>query len=114
MLHKPWEVVGADIFTVKNITLLYIIDYYSKFPVIKKTDSLLAANLFRVVKIVFAEFGLPKKIVYDAGTNFMSDKYRHLCRQMNMELVITSLYNHQSNSQVVACIKVIRCTIKMP
>ena len=36
MLHKPWEVVGASIFTVKNNTLLSIIDYYKKFPVTKR------------------------------------------------------------------------------
>ena len=29
MSHKPWEVVGADIFIIKNNTLLGIVDYYS-------------------------------------------------------------------------------------
>ena len=33
------------------------------FPVIKKIDTLSAYILIKAVKIVFAEFGLPKKIV---------------------------------------------------
>ena len=64
MLHKPWEVVGANIFTVKNNLLLCIVDYYSKFPVIKKTDGLSAGGLIRAVKIgFFSEFRLSKTSV---------------------------------------------------
>ena len=36
----------------------------------------MADNLIRVAKIAFAEFRLSKKIVSDAGTNFISDKLR--------------------------------------
>ena len=63
MPYKPWEVVAVNTLTVKNNILLCIVDYYSKFSVVKMEDGLLAYNLFRVVKIVFADFGLPKKIV---------------------------------------------------
>ena len=45
--------------------------YYSKLPVVKKADGLSADDLIRTAKIAFAEFGLPKKIVSDAGINFM-------------------------------------------
>ena len=34
MPHKSWELVGADIFTIKNNALLCIVDYYSKSYVI--------------------------------------------------------------------------------
>ena len=33
---KPWEIVGADSFIINNEKLLYIVDYYSKFLVIKR------------------------------------------------------------------------------
>ena len=36
MPYKPRVVVGANIVTFKNKTLLYIVDYYSKFYVVKK------------------------------------------------------------------------------
>ena len=92
MLHIPWEVIHY-----KNNTLLCIVDYYSKFPVVKKTNGLSADNMFGVVKILFAKFGLPKKIVSDAGTNFTSGKFRQFCRQLNIEWAITSSCHHQSN-----------------
>ena len=37
---KPWEVVGADIFSVKNNMLLCVVDYYTKLPIIKKAGGL--------------------------------------------------------------------------
>ena len=37
----------------------------------KKADGLSADDLIRAAKIVFVEFGLPKKIFLDAGMNFI-------------------------------------------
>ena len=42
----------------------------------EKGDGLSADDLVREAKIVFAEFGLLKKIVLDAGTNFLSDWFK--------------------------------------
>ena len=61
MAHKPWEVVTANILAIKNNTLLFIVDCYSTFPAIRKTDGLSANSLIRLVKIVYAECGFPKQ-----------------------------------------------------
>ena len=58
-----WEVVGADVFMVNNETLLFIVDYYSKFPVVKKVESMLVEDLTWVTKVIFAKFSLPEKFV---------------------------------------------------
>ena len=96
--------VGADIFTVEHNALLCIVDHYSKFPVIKKTDDLLADILIKVVKIVFAEFSLLKEIVSDAGTNIISHQFKQFCRQLNVEQTISPPYHNQRNGWVEACI----------
>ena len=64
---RPWEVVGADTFMVHNKMLLCIANYYSKFPVVKKVGNLAADDIVQIAKIIFAEYGLPKMIVSDAG-----------------------------------------------
>ena len=38
ILANPWEIIGADMFTLNNKHYLCIIDYHSKFPIIKKTE----------------------------------------------------------------------------
>ena len=70
-----WEVVGADIFSINNNTLLCIADYHTKFSIMKKADALSADDLIREAKAVFTEFGIPKKVFSDAGTNFISELF---------------------------------------
>ena len=79
MSYNPQEMVGADTFSIKNNMPLCLVHYYSKFPVVKKADGLLADDLIKAAKIVFAEFGLLKRIVSDAGTNLISDKFKNFC-----------------------------------
>ena len=58
---KPWEVAGADIFSMNINMILCIVDYYRKLPIVKEVDGLSAEDLIRAAKIVFTKFGLPKK-----------------------------------------------------
>ena len=71
---RPWEVIGADVFQFNNKNYICLVDYHSKFSVIKRIEGLLADNLIDVLKIIFAEYGIPCKIMSDAGTNFISEK----------------------------------------
>ena len=98
-------------FTLDNKNYLCIVDYHSKFPVIKMED-LSAESLILACKIIFSEYGLPKNIMSDAGSNSISDKFKRFCQNLNIEQVVSSSYHHQSNGQVEVCIKFIKCTIK--
>ena len=78
----------------------------------KKVGSLAADNLVQMAKIIFAEYELPKKIISDAGRNLISEMVRQFCRQMSIQQPRKSSYHHQSNGQVEACIKFVKCIIK--
>ena len=109
---RPWEVIGTDIFHFKNKHYLCIVDYNSKFPVIKRLEGLSVDNLIKTVKTIFAKYGITHKIMSDMGSNFVSDKFQQFCKSVNIEQAISSAYHHQSNGQVEACIKLIKCTFK--
>ena len=98
-------------FTLHNKNYLCIVDYHSKFPVIKKED-LSADSLTLTCKIISAEFGLPKKIMSEVGGTFISDKFKIFYRSLNIEQSFSSSYHHQSNGQVEACIKPIKPMLK--
>ena len=66
-LLRPWEVIGVDIFHFKNKHYLCIIDYNSKFSVIKRLEGLSADNLINAVKTIFTKYGIPLKLMWDAG-----------------------------------------------
>ena len=98
--NKAWEVIGADMFTLNNKHYLCIMDYNSKFPIIKKTEDLSAENLILMCKVIFVEYGLPRKIMSDSGGNTISDKFTKFCKSLNIEQSFSSSYYHQSNVQV--------------
>ena len=64
-------------------------------------------------KSYLPEYGIPQRLMSDAGSNFVSEEFRSFCSSFNIEQVVSLLYHHQSNGQVEAYIKFIKCTIKM-
>ena len=103
---------SCQLFHFKNKHYLCTVDYNSKFPVIKRLEGLSAENLINMVKIIFTKYGIPHKIMSDVGTNFIANRFWQFCKSINVEQVISSMYHHQSNGQVKACIKFIKCTFK--
>ena len=99
-------------FTVYNRDYLCIVDYHTKFPYIKKTEDLSAHSLALSCTIIFLEYALPKKIMPDESGNFISDKFKRFCKNLNIEQAVSSSYNLQTNGQVEEYIKFIKHTIK--
>ena len=58
---RPWDITGKDMFTLNNKYYLCVVDYHSKFPIIKKAEDLSADSLILTCKIIFADYGIPKK-----------------------------------------------------
>ena len=89
ILGKPREEVGVDMFTLHNRNYLCIVDYHIKFPVIKKIEDLSADSLALSCKISFSEYGLPEKILSDAGCNFISAKFKEFYQNLNIEQAVS-------------------------
>ena len=103
---QPWEIFRADVFHYNNKNYLCMVDYNSKFPIVKRLEGLSAKNLINVVKIIFTEYGIPHKFMSDAGINFVSDRFQKFCKAINVELATLLAYCHQSNGQVEKkCVK---------
>ena len=59
---RPWEVLGADVFHFNNKNYLCIVDYHSKFPVIKRMEGLSTECLITTIKrIYWQNMGYHKK-----------------------------------------------------
>ena len=69
---RLWECFRADIFTSNNKHYLCIVDDHSRFSVMKVVGGLLQI-------IAWVGGLLPSKIVSDANTNFISEKFENFC-----------------------------------
>ena len=87
---RPWECVRADIFAITNKHYLCIVDYQSRFLVIKQVNGLSVDNLIKTCKIIFAAYGLSSKLTSDAGTNLVSEKFKDLCRCLDSHHMVSN------------------------
>ena len=78
------EVFGADVFMINGKNLLYVVQYHSKFQIVKKVNSLSADDLVQKTKLIFVENRFPKKIVSGVGTNFTVERLKDFCRELNI------------------------------
>ena len=53
-------------------------------------------------KIILSEYGLPSKIVLDAGTNFISENIENFIKQPGIYHAMSSSHTHQSCEQAEA------------
>ena len=109
---SPWEVLGVDIFQLNNKNYLCVVDYHSKFLVIKRMEGLSAESLIATVKIIFDEYCILHRLMSDASSNFISERFKNFCNSLNIDQAVSSWCHHQSNGQVEASMKFIKCTIK--
>ena len=109
-----WKSVGTDMFTINNNHYLCILDYHSKFPVIKQAERLRTDSLIETLNIMFSECMMPSKIVLDIGTNFTQGKFENFCSCLSLHyVVLLASYSCQSNGPKEACIRCVKKTIKI-
>ena len=89
-----------------------VVEYYSKSPIVKKAVILAADDMVKRAKIIFAEFGLPKKKYYFICRHeFNIRNVLTVFRQLNTEEAISSSYLHESYGWMEVGVKFIKCTI---
>ena len=54
---KPWQVIGADLFTITNCNFPCVVDYNGRFPILRKVEKLSAASVIKSKN----KYGLPRK-----------------------------------------------------
>ena len=95
---RPWEKLGTDIFEFKGLKYLMIVDYYSRFPVIRLLSDMSAETICNHFTSVLAEYGLPSIIIADFGTQYISQKFKDNCAKNEITITFSSPYHHQANS----------------
>ncbi len=76
---------------------MVVVDYYSKFPVVKKLSNLNSSAVIAHLKFVFEEHGIPSKLVTDNGPQYASATFQEFSRSYGFTYVTSSPLYPQSN-----------------
>lgn len=93
---RPWERVGADIFTIGTQSYLVIYDAYSNWLELITIANKSAEEIISKFKMVFARFGCPDVVSCD-NVPFNSFKMNQFAREWNFEIISRSPNYPRSN-----------------
>ena len=108
---RPWQTVSADLFYTQQSWFLIVVDYYSKFPFVRKLHNLTARAVVTETKMLFAENGIPKTLQCDNGTQFTSAGFQQLARQYGFKIVRSSPHYPRGHGFVERQVQTVKKTI---
>ena len=102
--QEPWETVAIDLTgpsdLLQGCTLLTTIDLHSGYPEAHILSQANSKNIIDALTITFAKFGLPKTILSDNGTPFVSAEFDSFLSLNGMKHVRSSNFNPRGNGAI--------------
>ena len=101
-----WSKLATDIFHYESQPYLFIVDYSSRFPIVRKLKSMSAQHITEHFKSIFSEYGWPDTLVSDNGPCYAAEKFTNLMKAVNH--ITSSLHYPQSNGLVEKFIQIVK------
>ena len=104
----PWTKLASDIFTWQNNNYLILVDYMSRFPIVRKLTSMTAECVTTHLTSIFNEYGPPEMIVTDNGPCYNSETFRAAMLQHGVHHITISPHYHQSNGLAEGYVRIVK------
>ena len=95
----PWQKVGADLFELKGIKYLLLVDYFSRYIEVVKLSATTSGTIISVLKAIFSRYGIPERLISDNGPQFASREMKIFSVSYGFEHVTSSPHYPQGNGQ---------------
>ena len=95
-------------FTFDNHNYLLIVDYMSRFPVVRRLTNMTARVVAEHFKTIFSELGTPDTVVSDNGPCYIGESFKEAMNQCGITHITTSPHHHQANGLAEAYVKHIK------
>ena len=86
----PWTMIVVDILYFDDAAYILIIDYTSRFPVVRKLMSMTAQHVTGQMKLVFSEYGWPEIIISDNGPCYSAEHFHKLMKDYTVNHIKSS------------------------
>ena len=100
VLQGPWEKIGADFFEFEFTSYLLIANYYSKVSIIRGMRSTMTNATIDVMKQVFSENSVPKRVMSDRETQISLKEFKTFANQCCFNDITSGLRYPQSSGMM--------------
>ena len=104
----PWRKLATDIFYYESQPHLLIVDYTSRFPIVRKLKSMSAQHITEHFKSIFSEYGWPDTLVSDNGPCYTAEAFSNLMKEYAVNHITSSLHYPQSNRLAEKFIQIVK------
>ena len=101
----PWHTLGSDLFYFQRIDFLVIVDYFSKYLIVRKIPNSTSSAVIKELGMIFSEFGKPQIFRSDNGPCYSSQEFRFFMQNWLIEHRTSSLHYPQSNGLAESMVK---------
>ena len=102
----PWHTLGSDLFYFQRIDFLVVVDYFSKYLIVRKIPSSTSSAVIKELGMIFSEFGNPLVFRSDNGPCYSSQKFKFFMQNWLVEHRTSSPHYPQSNGLAESMVKV--------
>ena len=93
----PWHTLGSDLFYFQRIDFLVVVDYFSKYLIVRKLPSSTSSAVIKELGMIFSEFGNPLVFRSDNGPCYSSQEFKFFIQNWLVEHRTSSPHYPQSN-----------------
>ena len=102
----PWHTLGSDIFYFRRLDFLVVVDYFSKYLLVRKIANSTSSAVIKELGMIFSEFGKPQVFRSDNGPCYASQEFRFFMQNWSIEHRTSSPHYPQSNGLAESMVKV--------
>ena len=103
-----WSKVATDIFHYESQPYLLIVDYTSRFLIVRKLKSMSTQHITEHFKSIFSEYGWPDTLVSDNGSCYAAEAFSNLMKEYAVNHITSSPHYPQSNRLAEKFIQIVK------
>ena len=104
MPDYPFQNICADYFTYQGCSYLVVVDRFSNWPIIEKTESG-STGLIKTLRQTFATYGIPDELSSDGGSEFVAHATQDFLKNWGVSHRLSSAYFPHSNCRAELGVK---------
>ena len=104
----PWSKVATDIFHYESQPYLLVVDYTSRFPIVRRLNLMSVQCVTEHFKSIFSEYGWPNTLVSDNGPCYTAEMFTNLMKEYAVNHITSSLHYPQSNGLAKKFVQIVK------
>ena len=91
---------------------LIVVDAHSKWPQVLVMNSTTCQSTIEALRTLLGRYGLPKRLVFHNGSQFISSELVHFLRSNGVEHIQSPSYRRSSNGQAEEFVQTLKRSLK--